>query len=49
MNCIIMKERDSNMELLRCIAMFLVVLVHTSFLSLGLPTQEESFHTPTSV
>lgn len=44
-----MKERDSNMELLRCTAMFLVVLVHTGFLSLGLPTQEESLHTPISV
>lgn len=44
-----MKERDSNMELLRCIAMFLVVLVHTGFLSLGLPTQEEAAHTSISV
>lgn len=36
------KERDSNMELLRCVAMLLVVLVHTGFLSLGLPTFEEA-------
>lgn len=43
------KERDSNLELLRCIAMLLVVLVHTGFLSLGLPTQEETFHSPISV
>ena len=44
-----LKERDSNLELLRCIAMFLVVLVHTGFLSLGLPTQAESLQTPVSV
>ena len=43
------KERDSNMELLRCVAMFLVILVHTGFLSLGLPTQEDVFQTPFSV
>ena len=43
------KERDSNMELLRCVAMFLVVLVHTGFLSLGLPTQEEAVNDPMSV
>lgn len=44
-----LKERDSNMELLRCMAMLLVVLVHTGFLSLGLPTQAESLQTPVSV
>lgn len=44
-----MKERDSNMELLRCIAMLLVVLVHIDFLSLGLPTREETLHMPISV
>lgn len=44
-----LKERDSNMELLRCVAMLLVVLVHTGFLSLGLPTQAESLQTPVSV
>lgn len=43
------KERDSNMELLRCMAMILVLLVHTGFLSLGLPTQAESLQTPFSV
>lgn len=44
-----LKERDSNMELLRCMAMLLVVLVHTGFLSLGLPTQAESLQIPVSV
>ena len=44
-----LKERDSNMELLRCIAMFLVLLVHAGFLSLGLPTQAESLQAPVSV
>ena len=46
---LINEERDSNMELLRCTAMFLVMLVHTGFLSLGLPTQAESLQTPVSV
>ena len=32
------KERDSNIELLRVIAMFLVLLVHADFFSLGAPT-----------
>ena len=43
------KERDSNMELLRCVAMLLVVLVHIGFLSLGLPTFEEANTEPFSV
>lgn len=47
--CSINKERESNMELLRCIAMFFVVLVHTSFLALGLPTHEETVCAPVSV
>ena len=38
-----MKEksmRQSNMELLRIVAMFLVLVVHADFLSLGTPTQD---------
>lgn len=35
------KERDSNMELLRIIAMFLVLVVHADFFSLGAPTLSE--------
>ncbi len=35
------KERDSNMELLRIIAMFLVLVVHADFFSLGSPTLSE--------
>lgn len=37
----IIKERDSNMELLRIVAMFLVVMVHTNFLSIGEPDEQE--------
>lgn len=33
------KERDSNMELLRIVAMFLVLVVHADFFSLGGPTK----------
>ena len=36
------KDRDSNMELLRIVAMFLVLVVHADFFSLGIPTYEES-------
>lgn len=36
-----MKERDSNMELLRIVAMFLVVMVHTNFLSIGEPNKQD--------
>ena len=35
------KDRDSNMELLRIIAMFLVLVVHADFFSLGAPTTTE--------
>lgn len=33
--------RESNIELLRIVAMFLVLTVHADFLSLGTPTQSE--------
>lgn len=35
------KTRDSNIELLRIIAMFLILVVHASFRTLGSPTQIE--------
>ena len=44
-----MKEksmRQSNMELLRIVAMFLVLVVHADFFSLGTPTQESCQATP---
>lgn len=36
-----MKERQSNIELLRIIAMFLVLLVHANFYSLGVVTPQD--------
>jgi len=39
------KERDSNMELLRLIAMFLILLVHADFWTLGAPTATECVNT----
>lgn len=36
------KARLSNMELLRIVAMFLVLLVHADFFSLGFPEDNES-------
>lgn len=41
-NCETCKERLSNFELLRILAMLLVLLVHCNFFSLGHPTQEEA-------
>ena len=38
--------RDSNIELLRLLAMFLVMLVHASFLSIGIPTMLEAHAAP---
>ncbi len=35
------KTRDSNIELLRMLAMFLVLLVHADFFSLGAPTPQD--------
>lgn len=37
----IIKQRESNMELLRIISMFLVLVVHADFLSLGIPTSKD--------
>ena len=42
------KERDSNMELFRILAMFLVLVVHADFFSLGLPTDKDLLETPLS-
>ncbi len=38
--------RQSNMELLRCIAMFLVLVVHSDFAALKLPTHKELLSAP---
>lgn len=35
------RDRESGAELLRIAAMFLVVLVHVDFWSLGYPSKEE--------
>lgn len=43
------KVRDSNMELLRCVAMLLVIVAHTDFLSLGVPQYTEIVACPFSV
>lgn len=43
---LIKKERDSNIELLRLIAMFLVLIVHADFFSLGAPKQTETILAP---
>lgn len=43
---VIKKERDSNIELLRLLAMFLVLVVHADFFSLGIPTQAEVVSSP---
>ena len=44
----IKKDRDSNFELLRIIAMILVLGVHANFLSIGRPTFEEFVTSPSS-
>ena len=41
-----MKIRQSNMELLRIIAMFLVLLVHADFFSLGAPSASDCVEAP---
>ena len=38
--------RQSNIEILRIIAMFLVLVVHSDFVSLGYPTLEQLFANP---
>ena len=40
------KVRESNMEMLRIVAMFLVLLVHADFFSLGAPSTEECVTNP---
>lgn len=45
---ITIKKRDSNFELLRIIAMFLVMISHATFLALGVPTYEDSINIPYS-
>lgn len=42
-----MKARCSNMELLRIVAMFLVLLVHADFFSLGAPSVQDCVDEPT--
>ena len=43
-----MKLRDSNMELLRIVAMLLVMFSHAGFMALGVPTMEEEILNPMS-
>lgn len=43
------KVRDSNMELLRIVAMFLVLVLHANFLSFGAPTQATAVASPITV
>lgn len=40
------RERESNIELLRIIAMFLVLVVHSCYFSLGTPSQHEIIVAP---
>lgn len=42
----VIKPRQSNMELLRIMAMFLVLIVHSDYLSLGEPTRLELISAP---
>jgi hypothetical protein len=41
-----MKERDSNIELLRIVAMILVMVVHASFLAIGVPQTRDAISLP---
>jgi surface polysaccharide O-acyltransferase-like enzyme len=41
-----MKERDSNIELLRIVAMILVMVVHASFLAIGVPQTIDAISLP---
>lgn len=43
------KVRDSNMELLRILAMILVLVYHANFLSFGSPSQAEAITSPVTV
>ena len=42
------RERDSNMELFRIVATFLILVVHASFFTLGAPTQIDIIDSPFS-
>lgn len=42
------KERESNFELLRVVAMFFVLIVHADYFSLGAPSLQECINTPFS-
>ena len=42
-NSITIGPRQSNFELLRILAMFLVIVIHADFLSTGLPSPEEYY------
>lgn len=44
----IKKTRESNVELLRIIATFMVLILHANFYSLGVPTMEDIVSAPTS-
>ena len=39
-------KRDSNMELLRIIAMLGILVVHSDFFALGAPTKEDCINAP---
>ncbi len=43
-----MKERESNIELLRILAMFMVLVIHANFISLPRPLSDELAATPAS-
>lgn len=40
------KERESNFELLRIVAMFLVLMLHANFISIGSPTISDCHEAP---
>lgn len=42
------RKRDSNMELFRIVATFLILVVHASFFTLGAPTQNDVIDSPVS-
>ena len=46
MNQKIIKQRQSNIELLRNISMFMVLLLHSSFLAFGIPEANDIHGTP---
>ena len=43
-----LKKRESNMELFRIVATFLILVVHASFFTLGAPTQVDIATNPVS-